>query len=449
MAIAHSRRFLLHGSIPALTLAVGIASVPAAVGAQPLPTLVERALRENPEVRAAVERRLAADAETRAARAGWLPRLDLDLNAGRQRFDTVQSRLRGQSGGEVTDRGFGLVLSQMLYDGSATRSEVDRAGARLTAAEWTALATAEDVGLRIAAAYLDVMRGRESVRAAQENLQAHEHIHAQIRQRTDGGVGRRADLDQADGRLALAGSNLRVEQQSLSNAELALRRLVGALPPSLQRPDGPATPWGADDAPLYAALASHPSSQAARAAVEAAQADVRAARASFQPRVNVEVGTVQDRNPIVELNREDRAMLVLRWNLFRGFGDEARMTQAARLADEAREQATRTQRQLDETLGQALSSWRTAVERTPILRDYVRSTDATRAAYAGQFAIGQRSLLDLLNAENEHYNARLAVIASDFAQQIAAYRVHAATGALLPSLGVTPVPVTADRPASR
>lgn len=423
--------------IQSFALATALAAGCAAASAQPLPALLDKALRDNPEVRAAVDRRLAAEAETRAARAGWLPRIDLDASYGRQRLDTFQSRLQGLSGVNVTDRGAGLVLSQMLYDGAATRSEVDRAGARLTSAEWTALATAEDIALRTATAYLDVLRSRATVQVARDNLDAHARIHAQIRQRTEGGVGRRADLDQADGRLALAASNLRVEEQSLAGAELALRRLVGAAPGPLQRPAGPQQPWGADDAPLYAAAAEHPLLRAGRASVDAAQADIRAARASLQPRLSFELGTVQDRNAVIDLSREDRAMLVLRWNLFRGFGDQARVSQAGWLAEETREQLTRTQRQLDETLGLALSAWRTAADRNPILNRYVQSTDATRGAYASQFAIGQRTLLDLLNAENEHFNARLAQITGDYAQQSAAYRVHAAIGSLLPVLGVT------------
>jgi len=76
----------------------------------------------------------------------------------------------------------------------------------------------------------------------------------------------------------------------------------------------------------------------------------------------------------------------------------------------------------------------TARDRVPTLTQYAESSLATREAYAKQFSIGQRSLLDLLNAESEYYSARYSYITAQYADVVTAYRVLASTGSLLGNL---------------
>ncbi|MFD2273820.1 TolC family protein [Undibacterium arcticum] len=79
----------------------------------------------------------------------------------------------------------------------------------------------------------------------------------------------------------------------------------------------------------------------------------------------------------------------------------------------------------------------TARDRLGVLRQYVDASAATRESYAKQFSIGQRTLLDLLNAENEYFNARLAYTTGQYAQLASAFRIFAGMGQLLGNLQIT------------
>ena len=100
-------------------------------------------------------------------------------------------------------------------------------------------AAAEDVGLRATQTYLDVLRRREQVELARDNLAAHQRVYDQIRMRSERGVGRVADTDQAAGRLALAKANLEAQMGNLRDAEIAYVRVVGEMPAELTAPTAP------------------------------------------------------------------------------------------------------------------------------------------------------------------------------------------------------------------
>ena len=99
-------------------------------------------------------------------------------------------------------------------------------------------------------------------------------------------------------------------------------------------------------------------------------------------------------------------MLWLKWNLFRGFFDKHRVNETAYQINEASEIARNTHRQVENAVRLRYNNYATARDRVPQLDRYVKASDATREAYNQQFSIGQRTLLDLLDSENEFYTAR-------------------------------------------
>jgi adhesin transport system outer membrane protein len=86
----------------------------------------------------------------------------------------------------------------------------------------------------------------------------------------------------------------------------------------------------------------------------------------------------------------------------------------------------------------AYNAFATARDRLPSLERYVKSSDTTRVAYASQFDIGQRTLLDLLDSENEFFTARSIYINGKFIEMAARYRILNAMGRLLSTLDVAP-----------
>lgn len=416
---------------PTLTLAWVFAASPLAQ-AQTLQEAIGQAVLTNPEVLAAANRRFAADEGVKQARAGYFPRIDISTGIGRERLDTLESRSRGLDDATFTQRDTLVTLSQMLFDGFAVRSEVARQTARVDSSAYGAAAVAEELALRTIAVYLEILRRRENIAAAQDNLDAHGRIHQQIRLLTEGGVGRRADLDQAESRLALAKANLRQEQSSLKDAEASYLRLVGTTPQALQVPvsphrDLPKTETAAVDA----ALSGHPSVKSAQADVELVSAANAGAKAVIFPRIDLELVNRHTNDVVRRPTNDLSIMLRLRYNFLRGGADVARIRETGFQIEEAREVLDQTRRQVQEDVSLAYNANITARERLELLRQYASASAATRESYAKQFSIGQRTLLDLLNAENEYFNAQLAYTTGQYAQLVSAYRILAGMGQLL------------------
>ena len=131
---------------------------------------------------------------------------------------------------------------------------------------------------------------------------------------------------------------------------------------------------------------------------------------------------------------------MLRYNLFRGGGDIAREREAFLRVKEARENLRVAQRDAEQEARVAYHALTTARARLEALSDGVDAQRSTRDIYAQQFDLGQRGLLDLLDAENELFIDRSNLVTATFTETFAVYRVLAVVGAMLDSLEI-------DRPA--
>lgn len=424
--------------IGAMLLLAGAASA----SAETLGEAIGKTLRTNPDVRIEAARRLAAEETRNQARAGYLPRVDLMLGGGKQEANNQTTRaLYGDTGVDQTRRDRTLALSQMLFDGFGTSNEVERSQARTLAASHKLAYVSDQIALKAIEAYLEVLRQAEVIRMTQENLAVHLRTHDQISLRATGGVGRKSDLDQINARVALARANLTAAEANLVIAKVNYKLIVGEAPGELAMPvppDAGLLPKSADEAVLVA-LGNNRILQSARADMEAANAQHRAAKSPFYPRVDLELGAQHNElvNP-ADRNRDENRylMLRLRYNLFRGGADYARVGETRNLAWEAQEMLERTERQLEQSTRLSWNAYRSAADRLPDLRKHAESSRLTREAYAKQFSIGQRSLLDLLDSENEYYAAAVNHINGQYVEFFARYRLLADTGMLLDVLNI-------------
>ncbi|CAK9886911.1 MAG: Outer membrane efflux protein BepC [Candidatus Erwinia impunctatus] len=177
------------------------------VFSETLENAIQFAVNGHPEVKASINSRLSADSDLRGARGRYLPSINLNAGTGRQEVNSPTASSVGLNRQES-----GISLSQTLFDGFATSSEVGRQQATVNSRASKVMSTSEATALSGVTAYLDVLQREEFVRLAQENLTSHERIYDQIKLRSDQGVGRLADLDQAEARLAQARNNLLTEQ---------------------------------------------------------------------------------------------------------------------------------------------------------------------------------------------------------------------------------------------
>ena len=404
------------------------------VQAQTLPQAMQQALDVHPEIQAGVNSRLAADYQLKAAKGGYLPRVDLLGGYGREGTDSVSTRAAGGSNHwETLNRSeSSLRLSQMVFDGFATSSEVGRQQATVNSRAYSLMGTSERTALTVAQVYLDVLTRREFVRLAEDNLKNHERIFDQIKLRTQRGVGSGADLDQAEARMAQARNNLITEQTNLADAETNFLSAVGQMPDQLERPADfmALLPANLNEARAQM-LENSPILRSAESDIAAAEKQYEAAKSSFYPRFDAELGRTAD-NDLDGQNghsNEWQAMLRMRFNLFAGGSNKADLESKSYLSNQAL-------RVLNEELGLAWNALNNANAQVPIAQQYVDRSASVRGAYQKQFSLGERTLLDLLDSENELFTAsrRLAEIKN--IQLFTQYRIKATMGELLKSQGV-------------
>ena len=398
--------------------------------------IAQKAVLNNPEVVAKWHNFRAAVEEVGVASGAYLPRVDVTAGAGREYLKQPQF-----SGSKVTQEGYYdrngwlVSLNQMLFDGFATRNEVKRLGKAQLVRYYELLDASEAIALEAARAYLDVIRFRFLVNLAEDNYVSHRATFEQLLRRTQSGVGRRVDLEQAASRLALAEVNLTTETANLHDVTARYQRIVNSQPPQVIF--SPALISRAMPSSQKVALEklfkNNPALLAAQENIEAADYDIAVRRAAYSPRLDFRARTDNAENylGVIGDRTNNVAEVVLTYNIFNGGSDRARERQyieRKHLAVDLRDKACRDTRQ---TLSIAYNDVNRLREQVSFLNIQVGLVEKTRDAYRDQFNVGQRTLLDLLDTENELLSARRSAINADMDLSLAYLRTYAGMGTLL------------------
>ena len=420
-----SRNLLLAGAIMVSTAVQAQTSVE---------DVVRSAIDTNPEVQVRWFDFLAAGFEVDAARAGFLPNVDVNAGYTRQHRTFSPNRQFNNSYAEVA-------LSQMLLDGARTRSQVSQMSNLQLVSYFELLDSAENTALAAVAAYLDLQRQRDLVRLAQENLETHQQVYDQIEESATAGVARAADLEQIAGRLSLARTNVITEQSNLHDVIARYLRIVGSMPPEqmeqLQLEQN--LPANVTDT-LLQAYEYSPLYHAALRNIMASEAATSLARGNMKPRLSLTArmgGDERDEFGFMRDGHTDgRIGLELTYNLYSGGRNLAAMRRSYEQENASKAVRDRTCRDIRQTVQIAFNDARRLAEQLPVLNQHRLSSDRVRTAYRQQFDIGQRTLLDVLDSENEYFQASRAWVSAGYDQTIASARTLAAQGRLLETLNV-------------
>ena len=430
-----------------ITSAILLAMASAGAQAMSITEAIQSAVDQHPEVHSNRNSRLSADEDVKFARGGYFPTVDLVAGYGRQRSDNVNTRGVNADGTRSHDKATlnytqsELRLRQMLFDGFNTSNEVGRTEAVVNSRAYYTQAIAQDVALRTIEVYLEVLKRRELVTLARNNLQAHLRVNDQIGLRSERGVGSTADLDQSRARRALAENNLDTAEVDLADAEANFFSVVSRMPDELETP---VTIQGELPASLAEArqgmLENNPYLKSAQADVQAAEQQYQVAKSPFYPRLDAVLATGANNNTGGERghsNNDWQAGVELSYNLFRGGSDRARLQSDSHKINQAMDIRNNALRTLNENLSLSWNAMTNARKQTPSAREYADTTTRVRAAYQDQFGLGQRTLLDVLDSENELYNASRRYTEVRYLEEYSMYRVLANMGELLSKQRIT------------
>lgn len=425
-----------HTAISALMLVYAVAMPAAQAGG--LRDSIAQSLDDNPVVKRALSAYQAVIEEVREAESGYYPKIDATLGYGYE-----WTKTSGSNDEELNRREARLNLNQMIFDGGATRSEVERQEARMRSAMANLQDVSEDYALEAGRAYLELLRREQLLNSANETLLNHVRIYEQIKRRSESGMGSLSAIQQAEGRLALAEVNALAAENNMRDAKANYERIFG------MAPEDQLEPVDAVVAQLPASLqeaqslsqSNHPVMSVAQSDIEAAIAQREAAESRMYPRLDLEVERRWDDNLDGQPgpNEDLTAMLRLRYNLYNGGEDAARIRRSEHQLGEAQAIQRDALRQVKQSLELSWNAYEILGRQMEFLNEHLVASQQTRDAYQKQFDIGQRTLLDLLDTENEVFSARNQLVEAQIDHQIAQIRVLNSTGGLLSAMDI-PLP---------
>ncbi|MBD5641456.1 MAG: TolC family protein [Desulfovibrio sp.] len=401
-------------------------------------------LRHHRELRGMQEDREVLKHELTRAKAGFGPSLDVSASAGAAIINDSSTRRHN------LERTFlGVIeasarLTQPIWDGFATRSRVRAAQSTLDSVISRVADTATTLSLDGIIAQIDLLRRRTIYELAKKNVETHRSILAQTEDRSLMGADTEADVTQAQSRLSRALSALSEAQANVIVAEDTYSRLTG-LPATdnIQPVEMPPVLFDGPKAVFMLAEKNNPKVAAYMSDIRALQADRELAESAFYPVFNIEVGpSHSNRNKF-----DDRwtstfeALGTVRWNLFNSGADWAELKAAKARIRESRQTMYNF---LDSLMLDIQSTWTNYLAAKDQYQNYseaVKYNEFTRIAYLEQFHLRQRTLLDVLDAENELYNSATQAETAKGNILVGAYRLCALTGDMLKMLRIDTKPL--------
>lgn len=402
---------------------------------------VARGMLTNPEYGVVANNRRATDEELSQAKGLFLPSVDLRADTGPEYTDDTGTRNDGDGDDEEDHWRYSMsaTLTQMLFDGFSSKSEVERQMARVRSASHRVRETAEFVGLDVVESYLEVLRQRELLAIARSNVQEHMAMLNEIRSAENAGRSTAADIAQAEARLASARANEASTRQSLRDAESIFIREVGEKPDALIIPSLPVdavTPT-LDEA-VRVALDNSPTLDIMSADMDVAWAEFEATGASFYPQVDLQLNAAQSDNvgAIEGLDQSASALVVMNWNIYRGGIDKALRREHVYRHAQSKENRVEAARNVEADVRQTWAAMVASGERAVEFAAQAEANERVVAAYKDQFELDRRTLLDVLDAQNELFVSRSNTVNSEYLEMLAVFRLLALQGRMLGALGV-------------
>lgn len=398
---------------------------------------VARAVSNSPEVAASQQQQRILQQQIQQIAASYLPSIDLSTGFGNEQTRNAATRSTGQGTASLPRSEARLVINQVLFDGFGTFNEIRRLQAAYEAAHWGYQNTAQTVAMNAIHHYTNVQKHTELLRLIQRFSGIQADFLEKIKAWYEGGAGTIADVWQTESRLTLTRSSIATAKSQLDQATDAFTRLFGFHPHDLTPVPSvtPALPRSLAQA-VAQATTLHPSVRESAFNVEAAAAKHDASRTGLWPSVSVALETnhITNANGVAGTTRAASAMVRLNYNLFRGGSDLARSSEARRRLEQIQTETEKKRRLLRENIEK---SWHTIQELRTRLRHLEHHTTISKQvvdAYYEQFFADKRTLLNVLNAENELFTAQSNRVKGRYALLVEEYRFLANLGILQASL---------------
>lgn len=402
---------------------------------QSIEEVVYQTFHTNPDFHAFVEGYQASKADVDLAKSQFFPSIDLTADTGPEHINFKKSGTET----DETRKQAKLQLTLPLFRGFSNQQGLKRSKDLMQAAYYESMAEAEVITLKVIKSYLDVMRTREVQKMSLDNLEYHHKTFDQINSREQRGVSDGADLSQIRGRLARAKAELTTARNNLNDAETEYVQLTGQFPAELIKPivDTRYIPESVAEAKAFA-LSNSQSLLASKMTLSSAKAASKSEQSDYYPQLDLVADKIWKDNVEGSAGREDewRVLVQMNWNLFGGGKTSSLRQKAIHNEQRSRMQSNATLRKVIANVDSSWNAYKTLQQNLIYYRDYVTETQKTQLLYTDQFTVGRRTLLDLLNSQNELFQARNNYLSNEYNFLYAQYRVISSMSYILDAMNI-------------
>ncbi|ABS64611.1 type I secretion outer membrane protein, TolC family [Parvibaculum lavamentivorans DS-1] len=385
----------------------------------------------NPTLQAQRAQLRATDELVPQALSGWRPNLQAQGAYGVTSTDTTLNN-GASARDDLRPLSGSVTLSQNLFAGGRTVNATDQAEASVQSGRESLLSVEQTTLLNAVQAYMNVIRDQSVLELNRNNVEV---LKRQLDATTDRfrvGELTRTDTAQSEARLSLARSNLIAAEAQLTASRAFYERIVGQLPGTLEKPNRlEGLPATEEEARALAAQ-NNPSLRAARYSEEASREAIKVAKGALLPSFDVQAQYQYGRDPSSTIRDVEESSLlgVLTIPLYQSGVEYSRVREAKEINNQSRLQIYAVQRQVDEAVRNAWEQLRASRASITSTSEQANASNIALEGVRQESEVGARTTLDVLDAEQEFLNARVALVSAERDLAVAEYGLLAAMGQL-------------------
>jgi outer membrane protein len=429
---------------------------PAATGssADTLPWALAQAYQNNPQLNAQRAAARVTDEGVPQALSGYRPRISLSASIAEQYLDTLTKSTSTPGApptytstfGNTAVQTYGGTITQTLLNGYQTASRTRQAEQLVSAARETLRLAEQNVLLAAATAYMNLIRDAAILDLQRRNVEVLQEQLRQTRDRFNVGEVTRTDVAQAESRLAAGRSSMLGAESNYTTSRSTYRQVIGVEAGKLA-PASPVDRLSPSTLPqaVAQARARHPSVTTAMFNVDAAALQVKIAEGALYPTVNL-VGSAQKTfgSPSSLSTIESFVGSVagqMTVPVYQGGTEYSTIRQAKETLSQRRVELDTARDQVRQTLVQSWGQLEAAKAQVEATQAQVAAAEIALNGVREEARVGQRTTLDVLNAQQELVNARVALVTAQRDRVVASYTLLAAAGRLSAQVLALSVPI--------
>lgn len=418
-----------------------------AMGGNTLINSINKGLENSPRLDSEIHALEAMMEEANVSFSFMLPTVDIRGSAGRERTKINEGDARSYNANS-----YGIEARQNLFNGFASQARYLSSYSEAMSQYYRVLDVANQITKEAAVAHLKVAKFQHLTALAEQHVKYHQDLMARIEEKVGQGVSRSADLEQARSRYTLALSNLATEKANTFSAMAEYQRATDSIWPINDKGNHVIeTNFEVENTErILHALNNHYMLKSSNAKLYAAKHSVTVAEEGFYPRLDLRAKSDMYSNYLSTFDERQISSvdLLASMNLFRGGADKASQAAAIKRKYQTFDRKLIVCKAIRQSTQTALYDVVNLQKKLGYFKQQADSIANARSAYEQQYQIGRRTLLDLLNAENEYYQAKRNLISIETDLSESKLNLLAATGQLIELFDVENL-IGADEPTKR